>query len=375
MDFAFSEEQELLRQEVRKFLEGQSPLPEVRKAVASSDGYSKAIWKQLGELGFLGLTLPSEYGGADLGFVDLVVLLEETGRTLLPSPLISSVLAAATLRDAGSPQQCKRWLPSLVDASRIGTLAIFETADQPGADGIALRGTPDGDGFILSGEKRFVSDAARADLFVVAFRSGDAANALSLAVVERDAAGVSAERATSFDATKQSGSLRLQEVRVATDALLGTPGSARPAILRALDRAAAAITAEAIGAMEAILDITVEFAKQRVQFGQPIGHYQGVKHPLADGYVDIECLKSLLYYAAWALDASPDTAPLAVAEAKAFASEVFPRLGVTGIQLHGGVGFTEEYDIQLYLKRSKWYRQEFGDEDYYGDRIATLGGY
>jgi len=375
MDFAFSEEQELLRREVRKFLEGQTPLPEVRKAANSPEGYSKQVWKQLGELGFLGLTMPSEYGGAGLGFVDLVVLLEETGRILLPSPLISSVLAAATVRDTGSQQQCKRWLPSLVDASRIGTLAVYETPDQPSADGITLRGTPEGDGFVLSGEKRFVGDAARADLFVVAFRSGDAPDALSLAVVERDAAGVSTERASAFDATKQSGTLRLEGVRVAADALLGAPGNARPAIERALDRAAAAVTAEAIGAMEGILDITVEFAKQRVQFGQPIGHYQGVKHPLADGYVDIECLKSLLYYAAWALDASPEKAPLAVAEAKAFASEAFPRLGVTGIQLHGGVGFTEEYDIQLYLKRSKWYRQECGDEDYYADRIATLGGY
>jgi alkylation response protein AidB-like acyl-CoA dehydrogenase len=127
--------------------------------------------------------------------------------------------------------------------------------------------------------------------------------------------------------------------------------------------------------MEGALYTTVEFAKQRVQFGHSIGHYQGVKHPLADAYVDVECLKSLLYYAAWALDAAPNEAPLAVAEAKAFASESFPRLGVTGIQLHGGVGFTLEYDIQLYLKRSKWFRQEFGDEDYFADRIATLGGY
>lgn len=375
MDFAFSEDQDLLRQEVRKFLEGQSPLPEVRKAVDSPDGYSKELWKQLGELGFLGLTMPSEYGGTDLGFVDLVVLLEETGRTLLPSPLISTVLAATTLRDTGSQEQCKRWLPSLVDASQVGTLAIFETPDQPSADGIALRGKPDGEGFVLSGEKRFVSDVARADIFVVAFRSGDAPDAFSLAVVEGDSAGVHTERATAFDATKQSGTLRLENVRISADALLGTKDKALPAIERALDRAAAAVTAEAIGAMEGALYTTVEFAKQRVQFGQPIGHYQGVKHPLADGYVDIECLKSLLYYAAWALDASPEQAPLAVAEAKAFASEVFPRLGVTGIQLHGGVGFTEEYDIQLYLKRSKWFRQELGDEDYYADRIATLGGY
>lgn len=375
MDFAFSEDQELLRQEVRKFLEGQSPLPEVRKAIETPDGYSKEVWKQLAELGFLGLIVPSEYGGAGLGWVDLVVLLEETGRLLLPAPLVSNTLASATILAAGSEEQRARWLPSLVDGSRIGTLAIFEGPDQPGADGVALQGRPEGDGFTLTGEKRFVADAARADLFVVAFRCGAGSDDLALGVIERHAAGVSAEKNTALDDTKQSGTLRLDGARVGADALLGTPGCARGAIELALDRGAAAVTAEAIGSMLGAHEITVEFAKQRVQFGQPIGHYQGVKHPLADAYVDIECLKSLLYYAAWALDASPEHVPLAVAEAKAYGSEVFPRLGVTGIQLHGGVGFTQEYDIQLYLKRSKWYRQEFGDEDYFADRIATLGGY
>jgi alkylation response protein AidB-like acyl-CoA dehydrogenase len=375
MDFELSEDQELLRQEVRKFLEGQSPLPEVRKAADTPDGYSKAVWKQLGELGFLGLIFPSEYGGAGLGWVDLVVLLEETGRTLLPSPLISSVLAGATILDVGSDEQKRRWIPSLADASRVGTLAVFETPDQPGVAGVMLEGKPDAEGFVLTGEKRFVADANRADLFVVAFRCGGGDADLALAVVERDAAGVSTEKNSALDATKESGTLRLDGVRVGPDAMLAAAGAARGAIELALDRGAAAVTAEAIGAMEGAHSITVEFAKQRVQFGNPIGHYQGVKHPLADAYVDIECLKSLLYYAAWALDASPEHVPLAVAEAKAFASEAFPRLGVTGIQLHGGVGFTLEYDIQLYLKRSKWYRQEFGDEDYFADRIANLGGY
>lgn len=375
MDFAFSEDQELLRQEVRKFLEGRSPLPEVRKAMETPDGYSKEIWKQLGELGFLGLIIPSEYGGADLGWVDLVVLLEETGRLLLPAPLISNTLASVTILDEGSTRQRERWLPSLVDGSRIGTLAIFEGPDHPGVEGVTLRGKQDGDGFVLSGEKRFVADAPRADLFVVAFRSGDGPDDFALGVVERDAPGLGTEKASALDGTKQSGTLELDGVRLGAEALLGAPGQARAAIERALDRGAAALTAEAIGSMLGAHEITVEFAKQRVQFGNPIGHYQGVKHPLADAYVDIECLKSLLYYAAWALDASPEHAPLAVAEAKAYGSEVFPQLGVTGIQLHGGVGFTLEYDIQLYLKRSKWYRQEFGDEDYFADRIATLGGY
>ena len=375
MDFDFSEEQALLRQETRKFLDGQSPLPAVREAVTTPDGYSPAVWKQLAELGFLGLLIPSEYGGAGLGWVDVVVLLEETGRALLPGPLVSTLLAGATILDAGSDAQKERLLPGLVDGSRVATVAFCEGPDQPGVDGVALRARTEGETFVLSGEMSHVADASRADLFVVAFRCGEAPDDLALAVIDRDRAGVSVTKHSALDATKESGALRLDGVRVEADDLLGAPGQARPAIERAFDRGAALVTAEAIGAMEGAHRITVEFARQRVQFGQPIGHYQGVKHPLADAYVDIECLKSLLYYAAWALDAAPEKVPLAVAEAKAFGSEVFPRLGVTGIQLHGGVGFTEEYDIQLYLKRSKWFRQAFGDEDYFADRIADLGGY
>ena len=300
MDFAFSEEQDLLRQEVRKFLEAQSPLPEVRNAADSPDGYSQEVWKQLGELGFLGLMLPEEFGGSDLGWIDLVVLLEETGRCLLPSPLISSVLAGVTILDEGTDDQRKRYLPGLVDASRIGTLAFFEEPDRLDADGISLRGHEGDGGFVLSGSKRFVADADRADFFVVAFRTDEGPDDLALGIVDRDTDGVSTTRSSALDATKQSGTLELDDVRIDPAGLVGIPGHARPAIERALDRAALAVTAEAIGSMEGALDITVEFAKQRVQFGHPIGHYQGVKHPLADAYVDIECLKSLLYYAAWA---------------------------------------------------------------------------
>ncbi len=374
MNFGFTEEQELLRAEVRKFLDENAPLDEVRKIAETEEGFSRERWAQIAELGWLGLTVPEEYGGAGLGWVDLVILLEETGRTLYPSPLLSTTIAASAILDAGSQAQKERWLPGLAGGSRIGTLALLEESDRPDAEGIALRGERDGDGFVLRGDKRFVADAGQADVFVVAFRTAASDDALALAIVPREAAGVSAQNRPTLDETKRAGDLLLDGVRVGPDSLLGSPGQAGPAIARLLDLGAIAVTAEMIGACDGALALTVQYAKDRIQFGAPIGHYQGVKHPLAESYVDLECMKSLLYYAAWALQGSPDEVPLAASKAKAFASEGLSRMGITGIQLHGAVGYTQEYDVQLYLRRSKWARPMFGDEDYHYDRIASLGG-
>jgi alkylation response protein AidB-like acyl-CoA dehydrogenase len=375
MNFGFSQEQDLLRQEVRKFLDEQCPLPEVRRVMATGIGHSPAHWKQLGELGFLGLVIPEEFGGAGLGWEDLVILLEETGRSLFPSPLISTTLAATLLLDLGSESQKKRWLPGIAGGETIAAVAAPEGDDPVCSKSIRLRPQADANGLLLSGEKRFVADAAQADVFLVAVRNGDADSDLSLLLVEAAAPGVSVETVSTLDRTKRVGHLRLDAVRVADDAVLGEAGGAAAAIERYFDRGAAAVTAEIVGAIEGALSITVQFAKDRVQFGRPIGQYQGVKHPLAEIYVDLECSKSLLYYAAWALDGSPKDVPAAVSAAKAFGSEAITRSGIDAIQLHGAVGYTEEYDIQLYLKRSKWARPAFGDEEYHYERVASLEGY
>jgi alkylation response protein AidB-like acyl-CoA dehydrogenase len=374
MNFGFTEEQELLRAEVRKFLDQNCPLEEVRKLAETPAGFSRDQWRRVAELGWVGLTLPEAHGGVGLGWEDLVVVLEETGRTLFPSPLIATVLAANAIARSGDAAQQQRWLPRLADGSQLATVAHLEASDAQDPAAISLRGRRDGDGFVLDGEKLFVPDAATADWIVVAFRSGDAPDALSLAVVERTAKGVTAERLPTMDETKRSGRVRFEGVRVGADALLGAPGRALPAIARMLDEGAVAVTAEAIGAAEALHQLTVGYAKQRIQFDKPIGQFQGVKHPLAVAYVDIESWKSLCYFAAWALDASPDEAPLAVSRAKAYASDAFPRIGVEAIGLHGGIGYTWEYDAQLYLKRAKWMRPAFGDADHHFERAARLGG-
>ena len=374
MNFGFTEEQDLLRAEVRKFLDEEVPLERVREMTEGDPGLDGDLWRRMAELGWVGMCIPEEYGGAGLDLETLLVVLEETGRSLLPSPLLSTLLAAKAIERSGNEEQKARWLPTLADGSKTGTLAFLERSDSWTPEGVELVAKPDGNEWVLSGEKLFVTDAGAADLFVVVVRSGSDGSAISLVVVERETPGLSAEDFDGMDLTKRSGRLRLDGVRVGRDCVLGEAGRAWPATQWLLDLGAALVTAEAVGAAEAALQLTTEFAKQRVQFDQPIGRFQGVKHPLAEIYVDVESFRSLVYYAIWALDQDADDAPLAVSRAKAYCADAFPAAGIMGVQLHGGVGYTWEYDIQLYLKRSKWVRPMFGDADHHYERIARMGG-
>ena len=374
MDFGFSDEQELLRTEVRKLLDEACPLSEVRALQETPDGHSPEVWKQLGELGWLGLVVSEEHGGAALGWLDLIVVLEETGRSLFPGPLVSNTLAAVTLADAADTGQQGRWIPGLSDGSRIGTVAVLDERHAFWPESLQLRGQRDANGWRLSGEKRFVTDPTAADLFVVAFRTGDGPEDLALGVVEGGAPGVSARSFPTLDQTRRLGNLELREARIADDAVLGAPGEAWPAIERLLDRGAIAVAAEMLGAAQAALDLTVQYAMDRVQFGSPIGRYQGVKHPLAEMHVQLESARSLLYYAAWALDASPADVPRAASRAKAHMTEVFNRIGTDAIQLHGTLAYTDEYPAHLYYKRSKFARPLFGDADHHYDRLLRHRG-
>jgi alkylation response protein AidB-like acyl-CoA dehydrogenase len=332
MNFGFTEEQELLRAEVRKFLDQNCNLEEVRKIAEGDEGFSQPLWNRMAELGWVGLRMAEEHGGVGLGWVDLVVVLEETGRTLFPSPLIATQLAAAAIEQAGGKAQRARYIPSLADGSKIGSFALLERSDGLTPDAVALEGKPDGDGFI------------------------------------------STEHLPTIDETVRMGRARFDGVRVEADAVLGEVGAAWPVVERIVECGAVAVTAEMVGAAEGVHALTVDYAKQRVQFDKPIAQFQGVKHPLAEAYVDIESWKSLCYYAGWALDENQDEVAASVSRAKAYASEAFPRIGIDSIQLHGGIGYTWEYDAQLYLKRAKWARPVFGDADYHYERLARLGG-
>jgi alkylation response protein AidB-like acyl-CoA dehydrogenase len=369
VNFAFTEEQEFLRSEVRKLLDAQCTIKEVREIAETHEGFSKELWTQIGELGWIGLAIPEAHGGGGLGWEEMVILMEETGRSLFPSPLLSTVLCAEAITRFGSDAQKQRWLPGLADGSSIGTLAFLEDSDEWSPAAVTLSGKRDGDDIVLDGKKHFVQDVAAASLIATFFRSES--GEVGIAIVENGSDGLSSEASKPLDATKRFGNLTFSGVRVSQVDVLEA-GAAEAQQL--LELGALGAAAEIVGTAEGALDLTVKYAMEREQFEKPIGQFQGVKHPLAETYMEIETLKSLVYYAAWALDSGDDSVALATSQAKAYASEVVTRVGITGIQLHGAVGYTLEYDIQLYLKRSKWARPIFGNEIHHYERAAVLGG-
>ena len=368
MNFGFSDQQDLLRGEVRRFLDERCPVEEVRRLSTTPIGFCEKLWEEIGNLGWLGLTMPEEYGGAGLDWVDLIVVLEEMGRSLFPSPMIGHALAATALAELGSDAQKERWLEKLASGQVIGTLALLEANDVVAPQGIELRGTVDGDGFVLTGRKCYVPDVEAARLFVVGFRVDDT---FALAVIEADREGLCATSYPLIDETRRQGNLDLDCVRVEGSDVIMT---GEDAIGDLLDAGALAVTADASGAVDAAIQLTTRYAKERHQFGHPIGHFQGVKHPLAEMYTDLESFRSLLYYAAWCRDTRHHDLSRYTSLAKAYATEAFVRTGIDSIQLHGAIGFTTDYDIQRYFKRSKWMRPMFGDADHHYERVLSLRG-
>jgi alkylation response protein AidB-like acyl-CoA dehydrogenase len=376
MNFGFSEEQELLRATARKFLENECPSERVRALMATPEGMTAELWRKLAEQGWTGLTLPEAYGGAGLGLVDLVVLMEEMGRATLPGPFFSTVLLGAPLiLDAGSEAQRKEWLPRIVAGEGRVTLALTEPNGRWDAQGVTVEAVESGGRVTLSGTKLFVHDAHTADALVVAARStrGSAGEAgISLFLVPRDTAGVQVSVLPTMDQTRKLCEVTLTGAAVARDALLGDEGRGWPVLSRAIARATVGLCAEMCGGAQRVLEMTTEYAKIRIAFGKPIGAYQAVKHRAADMLVDVENAKSLTYYAAWAADEGVPEAPLAASMAKAYASDAFRRVAGAGIQLHGGIGFTWEHDVHLFFKRAKGSEVTFGDATYHRERVAQL---
>jgi len=366
MNFGFTEEQSLLREQVRRFMSDACDMNRVRELMKTESGFDAALWQQIGDLGWLGLTVPEDLGGLGLKWVDLTVVLEETARGLSPLPIASQALAAAAILRCGSDAHRSNWLPHMASGASICTIALYDEPNWISPDAIRLTGAPTAGGLVLNGTKPFVPDAMAAAYYLLAVRTP---GGLALAALARE--DVTVRTQPNMDRTKPMGSVTLDNVTVADEYLLPMT-EADLAYLN--DLGAVAVTAEMVGAAEAALQMTSEYAKTRIQFGKPIGQYQGVKHRLADMFVDVESFKSLLYYAAWCVDDAPAELPRAISLAKGYASDAFARIGIDGVGLHGAIGFTAEYDIQLYLKRSKWARPMFGDSDWHLDRAATLGG-
>ncbi len=378
MDIGFSEEQELLREAARKFLDAECTTRFVRERMAEAAACTDKFWAQIAEQGWLGILFAEEDGGSGLGLVDLVVLMEEMGRAVMPGPYFATaLLGGGAIAAAGSPAQRREYLPQIAAGALKATLALSEPSARWDAAGITLPARETRGGFALSGTKLFVADAHLADVIVVAARSRDGStmeDGVSLFLVPRDAPGLSVRVLPSIDETRKLCEVRLDAVEVPRAALLGPLHDGWPALSRVVDRAIVALAAEMCGGAQRVLDMTVDYAKLRTTFGKPIGSYQGVKHKCADMLVDIENAKSLTYYAAWAADERLDELPLAASMAKAYASDAGRKVAAAGIQLHGGIGMTWEHDLQLYLKRAKASEIAFGDATWHRERVARLMG-
>ena len=375
MTVIFSEEQDQLRDAVRRFLAAKSPSTEVRRIMESDDAYDPAVWAQMAqELGLQSIHIPEEYGGQGFSFVELAIVLEEMGRVLLCAPYFSTVvLAAGAIMNAGTPEQQLALLPGIASGETIATLAVTEPSSRWDAAGIEAVARPSGDTFTLDGTKMFVLDGHVADLIVVVARtegtSGE--DGVSLFTVDGDAPGLTRTALSTLDQTRTQATLELSGVRATP---LGTPGAGWHALTKTLDEAAVALANESVGGAQMVLEMSVEYAKARMQFGRPIGSFQAIKHKCADMLVEVESGKSAAYHAARVAAEDADELPVAASLAKAYCSDMYFHAAAETIQIHGGIGFTWEHDAHLYFKRAKSSELLFGDATYHRGMLAERIG-
>jgi alkylation response protein AidB-like acyl-CoA dehydrogenase len=379
VDFGFSEEQEQIRASARDFLAKECPSAFVRQMMDDERGHSTALWAKMAELGWMGLTFPEQYGGAGLTYVDLVVILEEMGRVVAPGPFFATVvLGGTTILEGGSAAQKQELLPAIAAGKLTTTLALLEPSARWDAAGVECAATRAADGFQLSGTKLFVNDAAVADKIIVAGRLADAERGddaragITLFLLDAGTAGVTLTPLKTMDQTRKLAEVSLKDVRVPAEHVIGPVGGAWPIIERVMDRGKVALCAEMCGGAQRVLEMSVEYAKVREQFGKPIGSFQAIQHKCANMLVDVESAKSATYYAAWAVANDVAEAPLAAAMAKAYCSDAYRRTAGEGIQVHGGIGFTWEHDMHLYFKRAKSCEVTFGDATWNRELVAKL---
>lgn len=375
MNFAFSDEQEELRRTVRQFLEAKSSSPEVRRLMETAEGYDEAVWNQMGqELGLQGLHIPEAYGGQGFSFIELGIVLEEMGRVLLCAPYYSTVvLAANAILNAGSEAQKQAHLPSIASGESIATLAFTEPNGKWDASGITMEAKPSGDGYALNGTKMFVIDGHVADKIVVVARIAGTTgeDGISFFTVAGDAPGLTRTALSTMDLTRKQAKLEFSNVQA--DAL-GEPGKGWAALSRTLDQAAVGLANEMVGGAQLVLEMSVEYAKVRVQFGRPIGSFQAIKHKCADMLLEVESSKSAAYYSAWAAAEDSDELPVVASLAKAYCSDAYFHCAAENIQIHGGIGFTWEHDAHLYFKRAKSSEILLGDATYHRELLAQRIG-
>jgi len=382
MALVLSEEQEILKRTAREFVSGRSSLKRVRalRDDREGEGFDAALWAEMAGLGWLGIVIPEAYGGLELGFTEQMVVLEELGRGLCPEPIVGTVLLGAmAVLLGGSEGQKEAILPAVVAGERFLALGYQEPGSRYDPTRVATRAERAGSGWRLTGEKLGVVDGQAADHVIVSARTDgevDDAGGITLFLVRSDAPGVTLERQHRIDG-RGAARLVLESVTVSSDALLGTEGTGAAVLGRVLDRATIGLTAEMLGSMCVAFETTLDYLKTREQFGRPIGAFQALKHRAARLFIETELARSIVMEAHAALDRGADDAEIArlASAAKTRCSDAFMLIGNEAVQMHGGIGMTDEHDIGLFLKRARAAEIQFGDAAYHRDRVATLDGY
>jgi alkylation response protein AidB-like acyl-CoA dehydrogenase len=375
MDFGFSKEQEMLRDSARSLLEKECPTTVVRKLMDDETGYAPEFWKKMAELGWLGLIVPENYGGAGLNYIDLVVVLEEMGKVVLPSPFVWTVLFGEAVARAGSEPMKQKLLPKVAGGELIGTLAYLEPSGNWDPAAISMPAKKSGKDFVLDGIKLYVNDGHVADYFLVAARTGgQGLDGVTLFAIDSKRPGVTVNKLKTMDQTRKLAEVVFKDVKAGADDVVGEVDQGVKPLGDVIDRGKVALSAEMVGGAQKVLDMAVDYAKVREQFGRPIGSFQAIQHKCANMLIDVENARSVAYYAAWAVSNEVPDASLAAATAKAAASDSYRRVAGEGIQVHGGIGFTWEHDMHLYFKRAKSTEFTFGDATFNRELVAQLFG-
>ncbi|HEY5338667.1 MAG TPA: acyl-CoA dehydrogenase family protein [Rhizomicrobium sp.] len=373
-----NEEQSMLRDAAKSWVSEKSPVTAFRKMRDSGadDGFDKAAWKEIAEMGWAGILIPEEFGGSGLGYLTLGLVLEEMGRTLTASPLLATATATTALLLAGSDAQKKEWLPKLAEGKAIATLAVDE-GPHHAPEKLALAAKKAGSGFSLTGKKVFVMEGGAADLLVVAARRAGKAgdkSGITLFLVPGNASGLTRTKLKSVD-SRGVANLEFANVDVPAGAVLGSVDNGFDVLEATLDRARAAIAAEMLGAATQSFETTLDYLKTRVQFGQVIGTFQALQHRAAKMFTDLELTRSCVEAALAAIDKNANDIPALCSLAKAKASELDHLVSNEMVQMHGGIGMTDAHDAGLYLKRARAAEASFGGASYHRDRYARLMGY
>jgi len=372
MDINFSEEQQMIRDSAKSFLSKNCPTSLVREMEVDEKGYTEKLWKGMAELGWMGLVSPEEYGGTGMGFLDLIVLVEEMGKVLLPGPFFSSaILGGFSFVEAGNDLQKKEFLPKIAKGELIFTLAINEAESAYDPSSIEVSAVADGDDYIITGTKLFVPDAHVADYILCAARtskSSDLEGGLTFFIVNGKAPGISIRLLKNIARGKQF-EMVFNDVKVPKKNILGELDEGYSPMRKVLQKAAVAKCAEMVGGGQWVLDTVVAYAKEREQFGKPIGAFQAIQHHCSNILVDLETCRWVTYKTAWMIDEGMPY-DMQVSIAKAWCNQAYRRILVLGHQVMGGIGYMEEHDLPLYFRRARETEVAFGDKDYHQRIVA-----